>query len=440
VRRSNGRSVVGFGATAFVVVSLIVPTATLAGADPGGAKGRAKAPSAQAGSSGGIANIDHVVVLMQENRSYDSYFSQLHFEGQPQSPVESEKPNPNPFGGPPIHPFLTTNPCTTADLSHGWDSTHNEIDGGRMNGFTTQNEDPTDPTGSRAMGYYDQRTLPFYYGIANEFSIADRYFASVPGPTFPNRFYLLTGSSFGHVSNVIQTYTQRTIFQSLDEAATPVSWKIYLASVQVELLFEYVLGHAAGHVFPISQYFTDAANGTLPQVSFVESDPFGDVNTESDEHPPANVQVGEKFTHDIVSALVNSPDWASAAMFLTYDEHGGFYDHVSPPAAVPPDDIPPMVPPGDPFNAFDRYGVRVPTTVISPYARPHHVSHVVYDHTSILKFIETRFGLPPLTRRDAAADPMLDMFDFSRASLLHPIVPDAPIDPAGIKACKALHP
>jgi phospholipase C len=440
VRRRNSRRGVGLGVRAFVAVSVIVAAALVAGADPGGAKGTLTARSAQAGSSGGIANIDHVVVLMQENRSFDSYFSQLHFEGQPKSSVESAKPNPNPLGGLPIHPFLTTNPCTTADLNHGWDGTHNEIDGGRMDGFTTQNQDPTDPTGSRTMGFYDRRTLPFYYGIANEFSIADRYFASVPGPTFPNRFYLLTGTSFGYTSNVIKTYTQKTIFQSLDEATTPVSWKIYLASAQVELLFKYVQDHATGHVFPISQYFTDAANGTLPQVSFVESNGFGTVNTETDEHPPANVQVGEKFTHDIISALVNSPDWASAAMFLAYDEHGGYYDHVSPPAAVPPDNIPPMVAPGDPFNAFNRYGVRVPATVISPYSAPHHVSHVVYDHTSILKFIETRFGLPPLTRRDAVADPMLDMFDFSHASLLHPVVPDAPVDPAGIAACNALHP
>jgi phospholipase C len=414
------------------VVSLIIASVFAAGPTASGRP--ASNPSA------GITNIDHVVVLMQENRSYDSYFSRLHFQGQPQSSVESQKPNPNPLGGPPIHPFLTTTPCTTADLEHGWDGTHNEIDGGRMDGFTAQNQDPTDPTGSRAMAYYDQGTLPFYYGIANEFSIADRYFASVPGPTFPNRFYLLTGTSFGYTSNVIQPYAQKTIFQSLDEAPTPVSWRIYLASAQVELLFNYVRDHLAGHVFPISQYFTDARNGVLPQVSFVESDPFGSVNTESDEHPPANVQVGQKFTHDIMNALVNSPDWPSAAMFLTYDEHGGYYDHVSPPAAVPPDDIPPMVPPGDPFNAFDRYGVRVPAMVISPYSNPHHVSHDVYDHTSILKFIETRFGLPPLTRRDAAADPMLDMFDFGHPSLLHPTVPDAPVDPAGIAACNALHP
>jgi phospholipase C len=414
-----------------VILSLVFATATAAGAHGG---------HHHLSQTHGIDKIDHVVVLMQENRSYDSYFGPLHFQGQPNSAREPNRPNPNPLGGPPIHPFLTTTPCTTADLNHSWDGTHDEIDGGRMDGFTAQNTDPTDPTGSRTMSHYDRTTLPFYYGIANEFSIADRYFASVPGPTFPNRFYLLTGTSVGFIDNVTKVYTQKPIFQSLDEATPPVSWKIYLASLQVELLLKYVQNHSAGHVFPLSQYFTDAAAGNLPQVSFVESDPFGDVNHESDEHPPANVQVGQKFTHDLLSALVASPNWASSAMFLTYDEHGGYYDHVSPPAAVPPDDIPPMVPPGDPFNQFNRYGVRVPALVMSPYSNPHHVSHVVYDHTSILKFIETRFGLPPLTRRDAAADPMLDMFDFHHASVLHPKIPDSPVDPVGLFACKVLHP
>jgi len=139
-----------------------------------------------------------------------------------------------------------------------------------------------------------------------------------------------------------------------------------------------------------------------------------------------------------MSALVNSPNWPSSAFFLVYDEHGGFYDHVSPPPAPVPDDIPPMLQPGDTPGAFDRYGIRVPALVVSPYAKAHHVSHTVYDHTSILKFIETRFGLPALTRRDAAADPMLDMFDFSRVSHPHPVLPDAPVDAAGIAACNAL--
>jgi phospholipase C len=394
-------------------------------------------------ASSDATKIDHVVVLMQENRSYDSYYSRLHFQGQPQSSVESQSPNLNPLGGPPIHPFLKQVPCETADLDHSWNGTHHEYDGGKMDGFTAANIDATDPSGSRTMGYYDRSTLPFYYGLANEFSIADRYFASALTQTFPNRFYLLTGTSFGHIRNDFPTgggFTQKTIFEALDEAQPQVSWKIYLASFEVEQLFKYVQQHSAGHVFPLSQYFADAANGSLPQVSFVESNPFGEVNEETDEHPSANVQVGEKFTHDIVSALVSSPNWPSAAMFLTYDEHGGFYDHVAPPPAVTPDDIPPMLRPGDGPGAFDRYGIRVPAIVISPWANAHHVSHVVYDHTSILSFIEHRWAIPPLTRRDAAADPMLDMFDFASPALLHASLADAPIDPAGVAACNALHP
>ena len=404
------------------------------------------APATTAGAkkvapgSGDITKIDHVVVLMQENRSYDHYFGLLHEEGQKASAKEPKTGNPNPLKpSQRIRPFIQQATCEVGDLDHSWNGTHREWNGGKMNGFTAQNVHPADPTGSRAMGRYDAGQLPFYYTLAYEFSIADHYFSSVLTQTFPNRFYLLTGTSFGHIRNDIGTYTQKTVFQSLDEAQPPVSWKIYLASVQVELLFSYVQQHSAGHVFPISQYYIDAANGNLPQVSFLESDPLGDVNHESDEHPPANEQVGQKFTHDVVKALAESPNWPSSAFFLTYDEHGGYYDHVKPPAAVPPDDIPPMLLPGDVPGAFDRLGIRVPTLVVSPWAKPHHVSHTVYDHTSILKFIETRFGLPPLTRRDAAADPMLDMFDFSEMSIPHANLPAAPIDPAGVAQCEALH-
>jgi phospholipase C len=130
----------------------------------------------------------------------------------------------------------------------------------------------------------------------------------------------------------------------------------------------------------------------------------------------------------------------SSAMFLTYDEHGGYYDHVAPPPAPKPDNIAPMLKPGDTPGAFDRYGIRVPAIVVSPYAKPHFVSHTVYDHTSILRFIETRFGLPALTKRDKAANPMLGMFDFTKVSNPNPTLPAAPLDPAGVAACTALHP
>ena len=434
------RSKVRWSRVAGASVLALAVSAAILPATPSGAG--TKLPAAtSAAVPAGLAKIKHVVVLMQENRSYDSYFGALHGEGQPSSPFEPTTGNPDPLvPGATIQPFLSTNACTVTDLNHSWNGTHQEWDNGKMDGFTAANEDPLDPNGSRAMGYFDQQMLPFYYGLANEFSIADHYFASVLSQTFPNRFYLLTGTSFGHIRNDSPPkggWTQKTVFQLLDQAH--VSWKIYLATGQLEVLFSYVQKHAS-HVAKMPQYFKDAAAGKLPQVSFVEASPVGNVNTESDEHPPANVQVGEKFTHDVMQALVSSPNWSSSAMFLTYDEHGGFYDHVAPPPAVKPDNIPPMLLPGDTPGAFDRLGIRVPAIVISPYAKKHFVSHTVYDHTSILHFIETRFGLPTLTRRDKAADPMLGMFDFTKPSNPKPTVPAAPIDPAGEATCLALHP
>jgi len=134
---------------------------------------------------------------------------------------------------------------------------------------------------------------------------------------------------------------------------------------------------------------------------------------------------------------MSSSSWSTSAFFLTYDEHGGYYDHVVPPAAVAPDNIAPKLQPGDVAGGFDQYGVRVPVAVVSPYSKPHHVSHVVDDHTSILKFIEYRYGLSSLTKRDAAADPMLDHFDFGTAALATPpTLPAAVIDPAGLAACQ----
>ena len=139
----------------------------------------------------------------------------------------------------------------------------------------------------------------------------------------------------------------------------------------------------------------------------------------------------------MVQTLLASPNWPTSALFITYDEHGGFYDHVPPPPACVPDDIPPMLESDDPPGEFDRYGFRVPFMLVSPYARPGFVSHTVYDHTSILRFIETRFGLPALTNRDANADPMLELFDFATPRLLHPpALPDATIDAARAAECE----
>ena len=385
-----------------------------------------------------LRNLDHIVVMMQENRSFDSYFSSLDPTGQ--SPYDN--PDPTNPAGPRIATFANPNMCETADLAHGWNAVHDEIDGGKMDGFTKANIDPTDKTGKRAMARYGPTDLPFYYALANAFGIGTRYFASVPGPTYPNRYYLVAGTSFGHINNAFPSgkgWTQKTVFEELDKAR--VTWKIYDSGLSVEsLLFAYVRTHSGGHVERISQYFADAAAGTLPQVAFVEPTFVGRVKVENDEHPPANPQRGQELASRVVNALMKSPNWSSSAFFETWDEHGGYADHVAPPAAPKPDAIAPILAPGDPASAFDLYGVRVPVLVVSPWSRPHYVSDVVHDHTSILRTIELRFGLPALTRRDALASPMTEFFDFSHPSYATPPqLPPATIDAAQEAKCVALY-
>jgi phospholipase C len=387
---------------------------------------------------GAAMPVDHVLVLMQENRSFDHYFGRLQRTGQRHADgLPRDASNPDPTGGAAIEPFHQTRVCEAdgLDLAHSWNASHRQFDGGAMDGFTKTNAKPKDPSGRRAMGYYTKAELPFYYRLARSFAIGDRYFSSVLGPTYPNRYYLLAGTSFGHTDNQFPAlgdqWSQPTVFNLLDDAG--VSWKVYASDLPFAFLFAYVRAHPA-NVVPIAQYFTDAAAGTLPQVAFIDPRFVGTPNQESDEHPPANVQVGQAFVADVVRALLESPLWPRAALFVTYDEHGGYYDHVPPPLACVPDDIPPDIGPKDEQAAFDRYGIRVPLMVVSPWARRHFVSHAVYDHTSILRFIETRFDLPALTRRDANADPMLELFDFRRPHH-RPRLAASPVDPEKAAAC-----
>jgi phospholipase C len=389
-----------------------------------------------------LRDLQHIVVLMQENRSYDEYFGALHRKSQPASEGEPTTGNPDPLD--PSHkikPFHQSANCEVKDLNHEWTGSHAEIDNGRMDGFTAQNIVPDDANGSRAMGYYDATDLPFYYRLASSFGVGDRYFSSVAGPTYPNRFYEMAGTSFGHIKNDPPPeggFTQPTIFGRLQAAG--ISWKVYDAQFPTALFFADVQANR-DHVNPISQYFTDAAAGTLPQVAFVEPTYVATASEESDEHPPANIQVGQQFTANIAHALMTSPNWRSSAFILTYDEDGGYYDHVAPPAAPIPDNIPPMLGPTDVPAAFDHYGLRVPFVVVSPFSKPHFVSHRVSDHTSILAFIERRFGLQPLTQRDAKANALLEYFDFAHPHFRKPpALPTAVIDPTKAAQCAAQHP
>jgi phospholipase C len=180
-----------------------------------------------------------------------------------------------------------------------------------------------------------------------------------------------------------------------------------------------------------ADFLRDCAAGTLPQVSLVS--PGTHAYT---EESPNDIQLGEAYSAAIVNAVMSGPGWDKTAMFFTYDEHGGYYDHVPPPAAVPPDNIAPMTQPGDQPGGFDVYGPRVPGFVISPFAKKDYVSHVVHDHTSILKFIETKFNLGAMTARDANADDLLDCFDFKAAAFREPPTLPGPALPSTGSTCE----
>jgi phospholipase C len=380
--------------------------------------------------------IEHIVVLMQENRPFDHYFGHLKGHGQDDidvAPSSTTNPGSAADGGTgaPIEWHHATEYCV-ADTDHGWVASHQQWNDGRNDGFAVSNSIASDPTGSRALGYYDQTDIPFYYDLASTFAMSDRYFCAILGPTYPNRMYLLGGTSFGIVTtdpNVLAPAGVNQILKTLSEKN--IAWKDYHAQIASALLYpDFATDPAqASHLVDISEFAKDAAAGTLPAFSLIDPSFIGTVVAETDEHPPADIQVGQKFVYDQVQALMHSPEWKSSALFITYDEHGGLFDHVSPPGACAPDDTPPRLNPE--LGGFDRLGFRVPLIVVSPYAKRHFVSHTVHTHTSILRFIEAKFALPAFTARDANSDAMFDLFDFESPpnldvpSLAQPIVSDA---------------
>lgn len=388
--------------------------------------------------------LDHILILMMENRSFDHYFQKLPEYGQPD--VDVAPPgfmNLDPDMKP-VEPFHDDSYCFV-DTNHGWAGVHDQVSGGKMDGFIRTNEAnhelPVNGTldmlsGKRAMGYYDETDLPFYYWLASEFAIADRYFCSVPGPTWPNRMFLYAATSFGLTHNDFPP-DALTLPDHLEQRK--VSWKVYVSTTGGYGMFISKLSAYVDHFADISEYFTDAAAGKLPSVAFIDPGIGREGFGQNDEHPPAIAQIGQKFTADVIDAMTKSPLWARSALFLTYDEHGGLYDHVVPPKACAPDDSPVQLGPDDPEGAFDELGIRVPMIVVSPYAKKHFVGHRTYDHTSIVRFIEARFVMPALTGRDANAEAPWEMFDFDSPPHEAPPAIQVPtINQAKFDACKAV--
>jgi phospholipase C len=446
-------------------------------------------PSLPAGTDR-LPQIKHIVVLMMENHSYDNYLGTLasRGEGFPLSPDgEPEAANLSRDG----ESIAVRHWRSTVQLprvpSQSWHASHLQWGDGKNDGFVTSSEVVVPGTDLTAgMAYWTEADLPFYHGLARTFPLADRWFSSCLGPTFPNRRFLIAGTAHGLIDDLpfdLADYPPAgTIFDMLTRHG--ISWVNYhpvaadqsgfrryvqhqrrqarrrlmslgrlasgrMGDVQKDLQFTadiFPLGIARFllHIRSNDEFFAAADNGTLPAFSIVDPD-----FTAYSEENPQDISKGESFAAEVIRRVMHGKGWPDTLLIWVYDEHGGYYDHVAPPAAVPPDEVQgrslvgrksllhtllrPVLP-GYVHNAenldagtlrYDRYGFRVPAVIVSPYARPDFVHSEVLDHTSILKLVEEKWNLPALTARDAAATSPLGALDLtSPPAFLRP--PDLP--------------
>jgi phospholipase C len=365
-----------------------------------------------------IPQIKHIVVLMMENHSYDNHLGMLGRSGADGFTLgPGGKPTAqNPYSNGNIqHAFHMPTTCQLYGMpSQTWTNSHIQVAGGKLNGFVKSGSGPV------AMGYWQQADLPFYYSLASTYPLADRYFCSLLGQTFPNRRYAMAATSLGMVNDGVPDPfdypANGTIFDRLDKIG--VSWRDYYSPLVGFLptpmvgLFPLLLEHT-GSIKKIEHFFDDAKAGTLPGFCFVEPD----YSTKSEEDPQ-NIAFGESFAASVIDAVMQGPAWKDTLLIWNFDEHGGYYDHVVPPSAPAPDDIPADA--SVRYTGFRQYGFRVPCAIISPWARPDYVSHQVFDHSSICALVEAKWNLPAMTRRGANANNMLDMLDLTEPAFLKP--------------------
>ena len=368
-------------------------------------------------------NIQYLVVITQENRSYDHYFGRLAATaasgggGQPDSePIPAAYTNTDRAGAH-VAPFHLTSTCLPTDPPHQWIAMHDGWNKGAMDGFV-KSAGVNGSDGHFTMGYYAAADLPVSYWLASTFALADHHFGAALGGTWANRDYLYTGTSSGVYDTGQAVNPARSVFDQLTEKN--VSWGSYSdGNPRQDCLGWAGPTHPGFHHYSrgADNFLAALAAGTLPAVSFLDPD-----GPNQDQHPTNDVQAGDAWLREIYEAARQSPLWPRLAIFYTYDESGGLADHVPPPAACPPS--------ADQAE-FDNLGVRVPFLLISPWARRAFVSHAVHEHTGVLRFIQLLHGLPALTARDANAAVPLDLFDFTTPALLN--APTAP--PAATGGC-----
>jgi phospholipase C len=375
---------------------------------------------------GGIAvlnQIDHIVVLMLENRSFDCLLGKLYppspqFDGLTGAEfnVDAAGNQIKVWNQPGTDPVSMVIP--DPDPGELWTDINTQLFGkpdapapgqvptmeGFVRNYLTQTDSPVASyVAKNIMHYFQPDQVPVISSLARQFAVSDRWFASAPCQTWPNRFFAHTATANGYENNdpTHFPYTMPTIFNRLEQAGIG-DWKIYFHDIaQSQALSELWL--LADHFHFYQQFRSDAQAGSLPAYSFIEPRYFADWTMPNDQHPPHNVTMGEQLIADVYNSLRAGPQWTKTLLIITYDEHGGCYDHVPPPKAVPP-----SATASQPFN-FDRYGVRVPAVLISPYIPPGTVLRppgtVPFDHTSIISTLRARFPQlgPALTDRDAAA-------------------------------------
>jgi phospholipase C len=420
-----------------------------------------------------LPQIKHIVILMMQGHSFDNYLGMSGRDKRFESFIQYNIDHPGDSPWASLHELSSPlqNPYAPWDSSRAQDIQWDEL-------AAQGHADP-----GIAMGYWTQKTLPYYYGLARTFPVAARWFSSFRGGATPNRRFLVAGTANGLIDDLpYHNYdypATGTLFDMLD--AHGITWANYHQFSRIRIIVPRLLGRPGlqlgrrllhlisllipfampqaalrpspatftADVYPlgfrrairnlrtIGRFFADAAAGTLPAVSIVDPD-----FSYSSERPPQNIQVGERFAARVINSIMNGPAWPTSLLIWLYDNHGGYYDHVPPPEAPAPDDVPgrrpdslPRLVRRSPFGrqmmadtgvaSYHQLGFRVPAVVVSPYARPLYVSHRVYDHTSVLKLIERKWNLPPLTRRDAAVLDPLDMVDFDSppAFLEPPMLP-----------------
>ncbi len=414
-------------------------------------------------STGDITNLKHIIFLIQENRSFDNYFGNLaEYRVNHQPPIQGAMlddvndlhtlPSNFQLCGPGdlCYPLFHARTECTDNMSPNWDEAHLDMHlvGGDwlnvdqsstflMDNFiysTAPRDDDT--TRTRALGYYDQTDLPFYYELATQFTTDDYWYSPLAAGTLPNRMYLFAGTSYGHAMNPTDpndpAWQRPTIFRALNNAG--VTWRYFYQdnSVFLSQWADWNDPNIQGKVRNIQEFYNDLASPNadtlLPEVVFIERA----TATELDEHPSNNIQTGSAVVANMLNDLFNSAAWPDSVFILTYDEGGGLFEHVGPILVTPPDDVTPTDLTSTDIQAlFNTTGFRLPVVVVSPWSRPQTVIHLKTDYTSILKLIEDRFNVPPLTQRDATtqdmADPQNGFFDFSAPHLLQ--VPPLPTQP-----------